>query len=286
MHLDVRLPADRLAVAAYAGLQDSAPRAALFSLHARVEGIRPDSWEEPALAQVWGPRTAAYLVPADAVAAFTLGRLPRDGRERRRIVTLSDRVLAVLDGAPMRSNQLFAAFDDLPNPAVVRAAAAAGRFVIRWDARTTTVIPIEPLDVDEEEARVDLARRYVAWFGATGGAERFSRWAGVDLSDAYQTWAKLNPAGQPSVQVTANGVRFLPSGDPFLYDRPPPHSALREIPGVLLLDGRRVGTWARQQAHVTIRPTAKLDAASRHRLHEAAHELSGPLGRRVRVTSS
>jgi hypothetical protein len=285
MHLDRRLPTGDLAVACHAGLQDSAPRAALFSLHARVHGVGPQSWEDPTLTQVWGPRMAAYLVPAYAVAAFTLGRLPRDEPRRARIVELSDRVVAVLDDSPMRSNRLFAAFDDLPNPVLVRTAAMAGRFVIRWDARTTTVIPIEPPEVDEEDARVELARRYLAWFGVRGGAGRFARWAGIDHADAAQTWAKLNPSPTPPrPRITTAGVRFLPWGDPFLYGRPPPSTPAREIPGVVLVDGRRAGTWARQQHRVIVRASTMLGAATLNRVQDAAHALGEPLGRSLRVT--
>jgi len=52
--LDARLApgAASLRRAAWAGLQDSMPRAALLSLHARVEGTRPDTWEDPALIQL------------------------------------------------------------------------------------------------------------------------------------------------------------------------------------------------------------------------------------------
>jgi hypothetical protein len=284
MHLDRRLPLDQLAIAAHAGLQDSAPRAALFSLHARVVGVGPDSWQDASLAQVWGPRLAAYVVPADAVATFTLGLLPRDREQRARIVGLSDRVLAVLDGSPMRSNRLFAAFGDLRNPGLVRAASAAGRFVIRWDARTTTVIPIAPPAVDEEDARVDLARRYVAWFGAAGGAARFARWAGIGLADATKTWATLAPVAWTRDRGAVRGVRFLPLGDPFLFGPGRPEVEAREIPGVVLVDGRRAGTWARQRHHVTVRPSPRLSAAEIDRVTTAAQELSGPLGRAVRVT--
>ena len=284
MHLDRRLPTSQLATAAHAGLQDSAPRAALFALHARVEGVGPDSWQDPTLAQVWGPRMAAYVVPADAVGTFTLGLLPRDPDHRAWIVGLSDRILAVLDGAPMRSNRLFAALDDLPRPVVARAGAAAGRFVIRWDARTTTVIPIERPDIDEEDARVDLARRYVAWFGRAGGAERFARWAGVAVADAIQTWAKLDPGHEPREHDAVRGVRFLPFGDPFLYGRSRPATEARETPGVILVDGRRAGTWARQQHHVTVRPSTRLSTANVDRVQTAAGELSGPVGRPVRIT--
>ena len=47
MHLDQRLSANALAAAAHAGLQDTAPRAGLLSLHARVDGVAPDTWEAP-----------------------------------------------------------------------------------------------------------------------------------------------------------------------------------------------------------------------------------------------
>ena len=55
--LDERLPkrAESLRRAAWAGLQDSMPRAALLSLHARVEGVEPSTWEHPSLTQAVGP---------------------------------------------------------------------------------------------------------------------------------------------------------------------------------------------------------------------------------------
>ena len=54
------------------------PRAALLSIHARVEGTEPGRWEDPSLVQVWGPRFSAYVVAQDDRAVFTLGRLPDD----------------------------------------------------------------------------------------------------------------------------------------------------------------------------------------------------------------
>ena len=80
--LDERLPpgARSLRRAAWAGLQDSMPRAALLSIHARVEGAHASSWEDPSLVQVWGPRFSVYVVPAQDHALFTLARLPDDAR--------------------------------------------------------------------------------------------------------------------------------------------------------------------------------------------------------------
>jgi hypothetical protein len=62
--LNERLPQGRraLRLAAWAGLQDSMPRAALLSIHARMASTKPGSWEEPSLVQIWGPRFSTYVV--------------------------------------------------------------------------------------------------------------------------------------------------------------------------------------------------------------------------------
>src|SRR5438445_13269173 len=92
--LDERMPmgSQSLRRAAWAGLQDSMPRAALLSLHARVEGVGPTTWEHPSLVQVWGPRFSAYVVPARDVAVFTLGRMPDEERDRLRYEDLAERL--------------------------------------------------------------------------------------------------------------------------------------------------------------------------------------------------
>jgi len=70
--LDERLPPGpaSLGRAAWVGLQDSVPRSALHSLHARVGVTAPDAWEDPSLVQVWGLRYTAYVVPAGDHAPF------------------------------------------------------------------------------------------------------------------------------------------------------------------------------------------------------------------------
>ena len=62
--LDVRMPAGEASLrrAAWAGLQDSMPRAALLSIHARVEGTLPTALDDPSLVQVWGPRYSTYVI--------------------------------------------------------------------------------------------------------------------------------------------------------------------------------------------------------------------------------
>ncbi|MDX1450371.1 MAG: hypothetical protein R3246_15080, partial [Acidimicrobiia bacterium] len=62
------------------GLTDSMPRAALLSLHARVEAVEPETWEQPSLIQVWGPRFSVYVVAEQDRGVFTLGRHPDDAR--------------------------------------------------------------------------------------------------------------------------------------------------------------------------------------------------------------
>src|SRR6266508_2500237 len=103
--LDERLPPGpaSLGRAAWAGLQDSVPRSALHSLHARVAATAPDAWEDPSLVQVWGLRYTAYVVPAGDHAPFTLGRLPDEGRTRRVAEDLAARLHAYLKGRPHRA---------------------------------------------------------------------------------------------------------------------------------------------------------------------------------------
>src|SRR5690348_3908562 len=105
--LDERLPrgARSLRRAAWAGLTDSVPRAALFSIHARVEGTQPSSWEDPSLVQVWGPRFSVYVVPARDRAVFTLGRLPRDARRRARVEDMAERLHVFLAGRRLQDKQ-------------------------------------------------------------------------------------------------------------------------------------------------------------------------------------
>src|SRR5437660_11059459 len=101
--LDRRLPRGRrsLGRAAWAGLQDSMPRAALLSIHARVERTEPSTWEESSLVQLWGPRHHAYVVAARDLAVFSLGRLPDEAGARRVAEDLAARLHGHLVGAKM-----------------------------------------------------------------------------------------------------------------------------------------------------------------------------------------
>ena len=76
----VPLTAASLRQAAWAGLQDSMPRAALLSLHARLEGVEPSSWDHPSLAQLSGASLHTYVVPKGDFALFSLGGTRRTKR--------------------------------------------------------------------------------------------------------------------------------------------------------------------------------------------------------------
>jgi hypothetical protein len=159
--LDERLPrgARSLRAAAWAGLTDSVPRAAPLSIHARIEGTEPATWEDPSLVQVWGPRHSVYVVPARDRAVFTLGRLPDAAHRRARAEDLASRVNAFLAGRRLKDNDTQKALG-IGN--AIKYAAATGTLLIRWDgARTPDVWTVLRPELEPHEARLELARRQV-----------------------------------------------------------------------------------------------------------------------------
>ena len=72
------------------------PRAAVLSLHARVEEVEPSTWEHASLAQLWGPRYQVYVVPKRDFALFSLARLPEDEKGRLRAERMAERLHAHL----------------------------------------------------------------------------------------------------------------------------------------------------------------------------------------------
>src|SRR5438105_2706019 len=177
--LDERLPRGRRSLrrAAWAGLQDSMPRAALLSIHARVEGTEPSTWEDSSLVQLWGPRYSAYVIPARDLAVFSLGRLPDEAGALRVAEDLAARVSGLLRGARMTYGEAGRALGEHPNR--LRYAAPTGTILIRWDgARQPTVWTVPPPGLDPSKARLELARRYLHVFGPAT-PEAFAGWAGV-----------------------------------------------------------------------------------------------------------
>ena len=259
-------------------------RAALFALHARMHEVESGGWEDPSLVQIWF-RMADYVIPRRDVGVFTIGALPRDPERRAALHALADRVLQVLDGAPLRSREVTAAIPelDVQGMAPLRQLSVTGKLHIRWDASTTTVLPADPPEIDEEEARRELARRFLHWLGPAGPAQ-LARWAGIERADAEVTLQALADELVPvaisqgaGVMLAADherlstvergaaaGVRLLNLGDPYLYPHgglavagPPADLAQRardlgatdrivnSLACRVLLDGRIVGSWGR-----------------------------------------
>jgi hypothetical protein len=307
--LEERLPpgAASLRHAGWAGFQDSMPRAALLSIHARVEGTQPSAWEDPSLVQLWGPRFSAYVVPARDRAVFTLGRLPEDGPRRALGEDLADRLDALLAGERVLERDAGRLLG-LRDTNMLRYAAPTGRILIRWDgARPPTVWTVPTPDVDPREARLELARRYLRVFGP-GTPESFAEWAGIKPPRGRATFEALGdslvsvraPVGDGWIlaedELTFRalprppaGARLLPSGDTFyllwglnrelLVPQPERRAALwtaRVWPGAILVEGEIVGTWRRAQANVTMEPWRPLSGAERDVVEAEAGALPLP----------
>jgi hypothetical protein len=312
--LDERLPPGPASLrhAAWAGLQDSMPRAALFSIHARVEGTGPFTWEDPSLVQLWGPRFSAYVVPARDRAVFSLGRLPDDPRGRRVAEDMAARLDALLGGRTVTYGEAGRALGVHPN--ALRYGAPTGRILIRWDgARQPTVWIVPAPEVDPRKARLELARRYLHIFGPTT-PEAFAQWAGIAPAQGRAAFdaliGALTPVRTPvgdswilarderafraPVGPTAS-ARLLPSGDAYFLlqgadrellvpqaDRRRALWTPRVWPGALLVAGEIVGTWRRAEAAVTIQPWRRLSREDRDAVEAEAESLPLP-GIRARV---
>ena len=307
--LDQRLPRGRrsLELAAWAGLQDSMPRAALLSIHARVEKADSAIWEDPSLVQVWGPRYNVYVVAAPDVAVFTLGRLPDGGKTRRVAEDLAERLHAFLGGARMRYDDAGRAIGVHGNS--LRYAALTGTLVIRWEgARRPVVWTVPPPEIDPMEATLELARRYLHVFGPATQAG-FGKWAGVGVRKAAEVFEHLSsaviplrtPSGdawilgadeatlrEPPARTAA--ARLLPSGDAYTLGITNEDRALlvpdaarrgelwtpRVWPGALLVAGEVVGTWRRAKERVTIETWQRLSRTSRDAVVAEAESLPLP----------
>ena len=297
--------AESLRRAAWAGLQDSMPRAALLSLHARVEGVEPSTWEHRSLAQLWGPRYSTYVVPKRDFALFSLGRLPADARGRERAERIAERVHAYLDGRTMTDRDVAGALG-IGNG--IRYAAPTGTLAIRWEgARAPTIWAVPAPKIDAAEACRELARRYLHILGPTTPAS-FGRWAGISAGSAATAFDSLegsllavrSPLGdewlltedEPALSAgsqTAAPARLLPSGDAyFLLDGAErtilvPRAEQRERlwtsrvwPGALLVEGEVRGTWRRAGHTVRIETWARLSRRSRDAVEAEAATLPLP----------
>jgi hypothetical protein len=313
--LDQRLArgARSLRQAAWAGLTDSVPRAALLSIHARVEGAQHSSWDDPSLVQVWGPRYSVYVVAARDRAVFTLGRLPDDPRRRARAEDMAARVHALLGDRQMKDNDAQRA---LGVGNAIKYATTTGTVLIRWDgARTPLIWTATAPEIDPLDARRELARRYLHISGPAT-PEAFAVWAGVGDAAARATFETLGESlmavqtpisdawilarDEPVLREPAGSTaaaRLLPSGDTYYLfwgsgrELLVPDAAQRaELwtsrvwPGAVLVGGQIAGTWRRVKHELSVQAWRRFTRAERDAVEGEARSLPLPgIGREIDV---
>jgi len=298
---------DSLRAAAHAGLADSMPRAAVMSIGARVEGATPSTWEEPAYVQVWGPRYSVYVVAEEDVPVFTLGRMPESGAIRKRAQDVAKRLHAHMDGSPPAPFSEVGRALGYKDANVLRYAALTGTALIRWEgARRPTIWTAPVPEMDEEEARRELVRRYLRVFGPST-PESFGSWAGVRRPTFLDL--ELVPVETPigvawilaedeellrEAPLPPTPARFLPSGDTYYLlwgadrellvgdgARRPELWTSRVWAGAVLVGGEIVGTWRRTKGKVKVFPWTKLSKRVMEMIEAEAQTL--PLSDRITV---
>jgi hypothetical protein len=307
--LDQRLPPGprSLRQAAWAGIQDSMPRAALLSIHARIERAEPNSWDDPSLVQVWGPRYQLYVVAEPDLPVFTISRLPDRGKIRVRAEELAPRLHDLLRGERMRYDDAGQALGVHGN--TLRYAALTGTLAIRWEgARRPLVWTIPAPEITAAAAALELARRFLHILGPAT-LDAFAKWAGMGAREAARAFDDLGeerlpvltPAGESSmlasdeatmreVPAPAAAARLLPSGDAYTLRGTAEDRALlvpdaaqrgelwtpRVWPGALLVAGEIAGTWRRAQRTLTVHTWRKLSRAEQEAVVIEAESLPLP----------
>jgi hypothetical protein len=305
--LDERMPksAASLRRAAWAGLQDSMPRSALLQLHARVTGVEPLTWDDPSLAQLWGPRYSTYVVPKRDFALFSLGRLASDAKGRERAERIAEQMHAYLSGKRLTDREVA---DALGVGNAVRYAGPTGTIAIRWEgARAPEIWRVPRPKISPADAQRELARRYLHVFGPTT-ADSFSRWAGISRRAGSDTFGSLSddllPVRSPlgdewlladdepemlAAETAPAPARLLPSGDAYflldgaerqiLVPRKEQQERLwtsRVWPGGLLVEGEIRGTWRRAGHAVKIETWGRLTRGARDAVEAEAATLPLP----------
>jgi hypothetical protein len=314
--LDERLPDTPAALrqVAWAGLQDSVPRAAQVAIHARIAGAGPDAWEDPAFVQLWGPRFSVFVVPVEDHPVFALGTMPDDPAARARAESAAASLAEFLHDRRMTYSEAGHAMGIQPNS--LRYSAATGTVLMRWEGSGQPLVWTVPRpSITPEAARVELAKRYLHVVGPQTGAG-VAWWAGMKPARGRDTMERLlpelvpvrtptggawilaadeasfrEPAGEPAT------ARLLPSGDPYLMaaDREllVPDAALRGVlwepstvwPGGLLVRGELGGTWRRSGPKVTVHAWRTLDDTERGAVEDEAASLRLPgISAPIRVT--
>jgi Winged helix DNA-binding domain len=286
----------------------------VLSIHARVQGTVPATWEDPSLVQLWGPRFNVFVVAARDLAVFSLGTLPDDVKGLQRAEDLAARLTAALGDTRMPYAEAGRALGVHHNS--LRYAAATGTVLIRWEgARQPTIWTVPRPGTDPREARLELARRYLHIYGPAT-PQAFGQWAGIGPRAAIAAFEALRetltpvrtPVGDAWILAqdeeafrdglrAAAPARLLPSGDSFLLlqgadrelmvpdgDRRRALWTPRVWPGGLLLAGELAGTWRRSDTVLTVQPWRQVSGAERDAVVAEAEALPLPrAGRRIVV---
>ena len=206
------------------------PRAALLSLHARVEGVEPSAWDHPSLIQLWGPRYQVYVVANDDFALFSLARLPENEKGRLRAEQMAERLHAHLRGRRMTDRELGRALG-IGNE--LRYATTTGTIAIRWAGARAPRSGLSPLrrsarptrgasspGVTSTSSGLRPLRGSPAGLGSPSAPRptRSRRWRSLlpVRSPLGDEW--LLADDEPAMRATATAAapaRLLPSGDAY-----------------------------------------------------------------------
>jgi hypothetical protein len=162
-----------------------------------------------------------------------------------------------------------------------------------------------PSELDRDQARVELARRYIHLTGVARPAD-LAGWLGYQTGEIRGTWNLIaeeltpcNVAGKRRWALTSDveslsdarrpgGAKLLPPADPYLLgDRSlvvPEREHQRRLwralasPGAILVDGEIVGTWRHRMSggrlQVTLYPRHRLDATATKDLTREAEKVA------------
>ena len=225
---------------------------------------------------------------------------------------MAARMHAYLAGRRLKDNDLRKA---LGVGNAVKYAAPTGTVLLRWDgARTPTIWTVPRPEIEPQEARSELARRYLHVFGPAT-PEGFSTWAGIGAGEARATFAALSEA-LTAVQTPIGAGWILARDEPELREPPGPPAAARLLPsgdayflhwgagrellvpdvtqraelwtsrvwpGAVLVAGELVGTWRRAQANLSVHPWRRLTRAERDAVEAEARSLPLPVEGQISV---
>ncbi len=318
------------------GLHAQVLSAADLQAWSRVEGhARGDLdralWEERSLVKTWLMRGTLHAVPARDLPVY-VGALHNRGHWENawlrafgatglQMERLIEAIADALDGKCLTRAELIAAV----TPKVGKALAAemgsgwgtffkpaARRGILCFgpsQGQNVTFVRADQwlglsFELEREEARVELVRRYLRAFAPAGPAD-FTRWLGSSRA-VPQVWAELADelvevepkrfalaADVPLLGTRATGVKLLPGFDGYVLhpntDRPVPAEFMPRvsrtagwISPTIVERGRVVGTWSHLvkggRLELTVEPFAPLTKTAAAAVRREARSLARYLG--------